>query len=102
MNNNRYETLSQATEELKKRGYGTDFNLKADGIENPGDHKMYDPANFTVDEYHRFEGISNPSDMSIIFAVSTKDGTKGILIDAYGTYDDPLTSEMLKKFKLEE
>lgn len=102
MNNNRYETLSQATEDLKKRGYTSDFNLKAEGIECMDDRKIYDPASFTVEEYHRFEGVSDPSDMSIIFAVSTTDGKKGVLIDAYGTYEDPLSATMLRKLKLEE
>lgn len=102
MNNNRYETLSIATEELKKRGYTRDFNLLPDGIEDKAAGKVYNPANFQVDEYHRFEGISNPGDMSILFAVSTDNGVKGVLIDAYGTYEDPLKSEMLKKLKLEE
>ncbi|MDZ7845663.1 MAG: phosphoribosylpyrophosphate synthetase [Owenweeksia sp.] len=85
-----------------ERGYTIDFSLMPNGIEDKAAKKVYDPSTFTVDEYHRFEGVSNPGDMSIVFAVTTNDGKKGTLIDAYGTYEDPLESEMLHKLKLDE
>lgn len=98
--NNQYDTLSQATEILKAQGYTLNFNLLANGIECKELGKVYDPATFHIDEFHRFEGMSNPGDMSIVFAVTTEDGKKGTLVDAYGAYEDPLTSEMLQKMKI--
>jgi len=50
-----------------------------------------------VDEFHRFEGMSNPDDNSIVFAISSDDGIKGTLVDAYGIYADSLTESMIKK-----
>ncbi len=97
---NQYDTLSQAVEELKKRGYTLDFNLKPNCIECRELDKKYDPSTFHIDEFHRFEGMSNPDDMSIIFAITTEDGKKGSLVDAYGTYEDPMTSEMIQKMKI--
>jgi len=32
--------------------------------------------------------MSDPEDNSIIYAIESKDGHKGILIDAYGAYSD--------------
>ena len=100
MQNNSYDTLSQASRELENRGYDRQFVLKPNGIEASDSHKLYQPDEFVIDEFHRFEGVSNPSDMSIIFAVSTKDGKQGTIIDAYGAYEDPLESEMLHKLKI--
>ena len=55
---------------------------------------------FYRDEFHRFEGMSNPDDNSIVFAISSNDGIKGTLVDAYGMYADSLTESMIKKLAL--
>ncbi len=100
--NNRYNTLSEAINELNQRGYTLDFTLQPDKIYSKGEDKAYSPDEFKVDEYHRFEGMTNPGDMSIVFAVTAHDGTKGTLTDAYGTYSDPLTTEMIEKMKVSD
>lgn len=92
-----YNTLSEATSDLKKRGYKEDFNLQPDCIECSALRLQWKPENFTVDEYHRFEGMSDPDDNSIVFAISSKDGVKGILVDAYGVYSENLTEPMIRK-----
>lgn len=49
---------------------------------------------------YRFEGDSNLDDSSILFAISaTKSNLKGMLVDAYGAYADPLNIEMIQKLK---
>jgi hypothetical protein len=45
-----------------------------------------------VDEFYRFEGMTNPDDSSILFAISSSDGLKGTLGDAYGVYAENLNS----------
>jgi hypothetical protein len=100
MRNNNYDTLSQASRDLEERGYTRPYVLRSNGIENTDSHKLFPPSSFVIDEFHRFEGDSNPSDMSIIFAVTTDNGEKGTIIHAYGTYEDPLESEMMHKLKL--
>ena len=55
---------------------------------------------FTVDEYHRFEGASNPSDNSIVYAIHSNDGVKGVLVDAYGMYSESLTEDMARKLRV--
>ncbi len=93
-----YDTLVEGINALKKQGYTEDFNLKEDCIENTSKTCTLYHNDFEIDKYFRFEGDSNPDDSSILYAISsTKDATKGILINAYGVYSDTLTSEMLKK-----
>jgi hypothetical protein len=53
-----------------------------------------------IDKFYRFEGDSNPDDNAIIFAISSKDGWKGTLLDAYGVYADSLSNEMIEKLKI--
>lgn len=95
-----YTSLSHATTDLRERGYTEDFNLLADCIECPSRKLRLNPEEFTVDEFHRFEGMSSVDDNSIVFAISSKDGLKGILVDAYGVYAENLTPGMIKKLTI--
>jgi len=99
--NNQYDTLSTATKALSEQGYTEEYNLKPNGIKCQKSGKLYEAEDFHIDEFHRFEGMTNPGDMSIVYAVSTVDGKKGVLIDAYGTYSDPLSNKMLQKMKIQ-
>lgn len=100
--NNQFDTLSQATDDLRKRGYTQQFNLEPNRIYCPDLDRSFGPDDFAVDEYHRFEGMTNPGDMSVVYAITTSDNTKGTLIDAYGTYSDKASAEMVKKMSLKE
>lgn len=95
-----YETLTHAIDDLKRRGYTTDFDLKPDSINDAATDLRVHPEDFAIDEFHRFEGTTNPDDSSVIYAISSKDGVKGILIDAYGAYAENLTPDMAKKIRL--
>ena len=95
-----YTTLSEAINDLKKRGYKEDFNLQPTCLECASLNLTIHPEDFVVDEFHRFEGMSNPDDNSIIFAISSKDGTKGTLVDAYGMYSENLTEPMIRKLSV--
>jgi hypothetical protein len=95
-----YETLSQATNDLKARGYKEDFNLQATCVECPSLKLKLHPEDFEIDEFHRFEGFSNTDDNSIVFAISSKDGIKGVLVDAYGVYASSLNEAMITKLRI--
>jgi protease II len=91
------DTLSQATESLKNQGYTINFSAEETKIIDPESEKTYSAEDIYVKAIHRFEGMSNPGDMSILYALETKDGHKGLLIDAYGTYGQGISVELAKK-----
>ena len=96
-----YGTLSQAINKLKlEEGYEYDFNLLDDQIEIKSENETFGVKEFNVDKVLRFEGPSNPDDNAILFAISTTDGKKGVLVDAYGTYSGQISKEMLDKLDL--
>ena len=95
-----YETLSEALQDLKRRGYREDLNLKPDCLECPALALRLHPEDFVIDEYYRFEGESNPDDNSIVYAISSNMGVKGALVDAYGIYAENLTPEMVDKLRV--
>jgi len=97
-----FETLSEAIQDLKTRGYNNDFNLHPEWIECPPMSLKFKPTEFHVDEVHRFEGATNPDDSSVLFAIRSSTGVKGILVDAYGAYSDSLSQEMVSALKIDK
>lgn len=90
-----YDTVSQAISGLKERGYTLDFNLRANCIECEG--QKFNAKDFKITEFHRFEGSSDPGDESIVYAIESRNGMKGVLVNAFGVYSEPLSDEMVKK-----
>lgn len=95
--NRQYNSLSEATNGLKARGYVHDFNLKPECVACPALQLQLTPEHFTVDEFHRFEGMSSTDDNSIVFAITSDEGVKGVLVDAYGVYASNLNDAMIRK-----
>mgnify|MGYP005867477985 FL=1 len=54
-----------------------------------------------MDEVHRFEGMTSPDDSSILFAISSTSGVKGVLVDAYGVYADAISPVMIQKLRID-
>lgn len=96
-----FDTLSEAMEALKVRGYQNDFNLHPEWIECPPLKVKLTPEEFHVDEVHRFEGMTDPDDSAVLFAISSSTGVKGLLVDAYGLYADSLSPLMIEKLKID-
>ncbi len=93
-----YSTLSEAVNDLQRRGYTDDLVLAERRLVCNARSLSLDPDDFQIDEFHRFEGNSDPEDQSIVYAISSdKHGLKGILVNAYGPDASSLTQEMVKK-----
>jgi hypothetical protein len=95
-----YDSLSDAINGLRKQGYEIDFDLKPDSPTSIAAQLLAHPEQFTVDASYRFEGKSNPDDESVVYAISSDNGQKGILVDAYGVYSEYMTTELAEKLKL--
>jgi hypothetical protein len=94
-----YDTVSEALNSLNKRGYTIDFNMQSDSVYCKAFGKSFKPEDFEIVEFYRFEGNTDPGDETIVFALRTKSGHQGVLVDAYGLYSDPLSAEMVQKLK---
>lgn len=97
-----YETVTEAINDLKARGYKLDFNLAFDKLICHENGVCLNPAEFEISEVHRFEGDTNPSDEDVVYAITSRDGSiKGVLSAAYGMYADAVSSEMLQKMNVQ-
>jgi len=93
-----YSTLSEAVNDLQRRGYSDDLQLGGHCVVCNVKGKSLDPADFHIDEFHRFEGDSNPEDQSIVYAISSeKHGVKGVLVNGYGPEASSMTQELVQK-----
>ncbi len=84
-----YDTVTEAVNDLQKRGYTTNFSLLTDVecVECKNTSLRLSPEEFEIDEIHRFEGMTDPGDEMIVIAISsTKHNIKGIVVNAFGTY----------------
>jgi hypothetical protein len=95
-------TVSETINQVLKNGYSEEFKIKGDKfcIKSGEEFK---PEDLTIIKVHRFEGISDPGDMSILYVIETRSGTKGYFLDAFGTYadqDSQKIAEMFKKVKI--
>ena len=96
-----YTTLSGTINKLREEGYVEDFNLRQNCLEcRNGQFKVF-TDDFKIDKYFRFEGDSNPSDQAILYAISSdRFNLKGVLVNAYGIYGEPVTDEMVEKLRI--
>ncbi len=88
---NDYETLSQAMNGLRERGYEKDLT---EAILNDEEGK------YVIVESYRFEGMTNPGDASVLYAIESENGEKGIIVDAYSAGDDIRKTRALRKMKV--
>ena len=76
---------SQVLEKLRQKKMDREFRWTPEGFTIDG-NKLYQPADLEILKTFRFEGVSNPSDMEILYVIRASDGTTGYSQDAYGAY----------------
>jgi len=54
---------------------------------------------FEIDETHRFKGLGSTDDNIVFYAISSKNGDKGLLVDAYGVYAENNSETMRRKLR---
>ena len=91
-------TMSEVLKNVQAMGYSKDLNKFL--ITEKDEHADFDLSEFKIDRSYRFEGISDPSDEAVVYAISSdRYELKGYLIDGYGIYADPEVEALAKKMK---
>lgn len=89
------KSLSSCLNRLVSDGYTDSYKVTDKGLESLQSNKTYTPVDVSVVNFFRFEGVSDPDDMAILYAIETSDGNKGTLTDAYGTYSDANVNQFM-------
>jgi hypothetical protein len=95
-----YATVTQALADLKSRGYTDEFDYKDDYLFCDNRGVKFNPLELKITEVYRFEGASDPEDSSVVYAIESASGLKGVIIDAYGMYADEKKSSFINSLKI--
>ena len=82
------KTLRECIDKAAAHAYREQFSVDEEGLRNFDGSRHYLAHEVKLIDFYRFEGNSDPEDNSILYLLQTNDGTKGILVDAYGAYSD--------------
>lgn len=83
-----YDTLSTAVNSLTDDGYVDIFRADEDNIVALFSNKIYNPEDLHILKSYRFEGMSNPQDETVVFAIDAWDGTKGTMVLCFSAEQD--------------
>jgi hypothetical protein len=92
--------LEKCLNKLEGEGYTDQYRVEKGKLFDLTNNKKYKAKDVKAVNFYRFEGISNPDDMSILYAIETSDGRKGTLVDAYGFYSDDETGEFMNQIEI--
>lgn len=100
-NEERMETVAGAIAEFAQRGFDVHFRVDDGRLHAIETGRAYEPAQVVIRDSRRFEGVSDPSDTSVVYAIEAGDGTRGTLVDAYNVYADPAVAEFLRRVRVD-
>ena len=94
-----YNTVTEAVNDLKARGYDRDFNMRETCVECSQSGTQLSPEDFEITESYHFDGSTDVDDEVMLYAIESKNGLKGTLVNAYGVYADSISSELIAKLR---
>ncbi len=92
--------MDKCLRKLEAQGYLDQYKVEKGKLHDLSNDKKYKAKDVKALNFYRFEGISNPDDMSILYAIETVDGRRGTLIDAYGLYADEELGKFMKEVEI--
>lgn len=98
----RMQTVAGALRLFAARGFDREMSVRRARLHVSGPERDYGPADVRVRDHRRFEGVSDPVDTSVVYAIETVDGVRGTLVDGYNVYADPAIGDFLKDVRVQE
>ena len=95
-------SVADALTDLESRGFREVFEPAGERVRARSTGKEYPADEIVIVQVHRFEGETDPADMSVVYGLETADGLRGTIIDAYGAYGSSEVGDALKRLKLHE
>jgi Leu/Phe-tRNA-protein transferase len=97
--NNQTNTLSECLHKLGKQGYTHSFEICENGTLQEFNGGTFSVNQVKLVDIYRFEGMTNPSDSSILYAIETITGLKGAIVDAYGVDGSVTISDFMNQLE---
>jgi hypothetical protein len=93
-------TLTEAMDNAARCGFTEQFTLSRGRLRAVTSGEMFAPNEVTIAGFYRFEGVSDPDDMAILYTIRTSTGVRGTLTDAFGVYSDPAVGAFMHEVAL--
>ena len=98
----KYDTLVEAQNALIGQGFTEQFDTMDGKILGMSNKKEFSPSELKIVGDCRFEGMSNPADNMILYAITASDGTKGTMVDNVGSPESAQDPDLIKAIPMEE
>lgn len=102
MSAKQYTSMAEAIQELKKREFTAKFEFFNRAFRDVDSGRTFKAEDLTIVEHYRFEGASDPDNMSVVYAIESDDGTQRIIADAFGVYANPQLRGFLNNVRIRE
>jgi hypothetical protein len=93
------DTLADRMRELHAAGWTEQLSVDGGALRCDGCRSWSAPEDVQLDAVYRFEGVSDPDDESILFAISMPCGHRGTLPAAYGKDTAPDVAGVVKRLR---
>jgi hypothetical protein len=90
----------QYIESLRRKGYTETFTSTASYNILADQKRIYQPADVKVTSFYTYEAETEPKDYSIMYAIETNDGRKGILVDDHCESPDDRVEKFINSIKV--
>src|SRR5205823_10571032 len=90
-------SLAKAIDDFAAKGFTEHFGVRGDYLRGLDSGAIFAAHEVVIRGFERFEGVSDPDDMSIVYAIETVGGMQGTLVDAFGVYSNPMISVFINR-----
>ncbi|MEO5893880.1 MAG: hypothetical protein ABIQ31_26725 [Ferruginibacter sp.] len=94
---NTLNTINSIVDDLQTQGFVHTFSIIKDEIGCSGPRKLYKPAEIKIVKQNKYSANPFSSSSTIIYALETNDGYKGVLIYRCGMYTDKSIEKFIQK-----
>ena len=94
-------TLFEAINAFAYTGFTEHFAVRSRTLCGLETGTSFDAHEVVIRAFERFEGISDPDDMSIVYAIESQTGLRGTLTDAFGVYSNPVISDFINRVPIQ-
>src|SRR5262245_56496657 len=90
-------TLRERIDRLDHEGFTGHFAVSADRLRELGTGQTFRADELWVCDCFQFEEASDPGEMAIVYAIESRTGVRGTLVDALGIYSSPAISDFITR-----
>ena len=94
-------TLTEFKRLRAREGFTEHFAVRDDRLLGLDSGTSFDAKEVVIRGFDRFEGVSDPDDEEIVYAIETVTGLRGTLTDAFGVYASPVIGAFMDRVRFE-